>query len=95
MSRIPPHAPASVHQSYNYPPTHTAVPMRNYYYDESEGSYIGDFSESEGLSEGPHGVQHAADVTELYRRKAMPMVAPAPPPTDRYVHRGVYYTHPE
>lgn len=51
-----------------------------YYYDESEGSYIGDFSESEALSEGPHAVPHAADVTELYRRKAMPMVASPHPP---------------
>lgn len=96
MSRVPPQAPPSVHQVYNYPATHTTVPVRpGYYYEESEGSYIGDFSESEALSDAPHGVPHAADVTELYRRKGMHMVAPGVAPGERFLHRGVYYTQPE
>lgn len=96
MSRIPQPAPSVPVQNYNYPPTHTAIPLRpNYYYDESEGSYVGDFSESEAFSEGPHMMAPNADVTELYRRKAMPMVAPPLPSGERFLHRGVYYAPPE
>lgn len=59
MSRLP-------QQVYGYHPS-------GYYYEEADDSYIGDYSEGECISETPpHMVTATADLTELYRGKAMP-----------------------
>lgn len=56
MSRVP-------QQIYSYHPA-------AYYYEEADDSYVGDYSESEGISETPpHMVTGAADLTELYNRR--------------------------
>ncbi|XP_022915853.1 uncharacterized protein [Onthophagus taurus] len=71
-----------------------APPPHQYFYDEMEG-YIGDYSESEGLSDAaPHLITAGnPDITELYRRKAMALPVAqnhynhflhAPPPPEYY-----------
>lgn len=60
---------------------HSTAPC--YYYDDMEG-YVGDYSESEGMSDGAgHGIVPGTppDVTEIYRRKTVaPPTVPAPIP---------------
>lgn len=84
MSRSPGRQYAYQAQTSNVPP--------EYYYDDTEG-YVGDYSESDGLSDSPHLVAAATpDVKELYRRPQT--VSPtrdhyttqAPPPPTQNVY---------
>lgn len=76
-------------QRYGYAQATTPL---NYYYDDTEGSYGGDYSESEALSDTQQMIpRQTPDVTELYRRKVI-AVAPRPATADPYnMHRGIYY----
>lgn len=80
MSRLP-------QQVYGYHPA-------NYYYEEADDTYVGDYSESDGISETPpHMVTGTADITELYRRK---MAAAIPTQQERFQQQQqhpYYYTH--
>lgn len=76
MSRLP-------QQVYTYNPS-------NYYYEDAEESYVGDYSENEGISEGfpQHLITANPDLTEVYRGKA-------PPQQERVYHQQQpwYYAH--
>lgn len=70
MSRSPPGP------QYNY-----AAPQ-NYYYEEPDGC-VGDYADSDALSERSKIIQPPSNVTEIYRRKlgAVPAI---PPPHENY-----------
>ncbi|KAK9746865.1 hypothetical protein QE152_g5784 [Popillia japonica] len=76
------------------------APAACYYYDDMEG-YVGDYSESDGLSDGGTHVVTAQppppDVTEIYRRKTVSpttippaAIPPPPPPTTSMDYHAVY-----
>ncbi|GJQ83862.1 hypothetical protein Trydic_g6740 [Trypoxylus dichotomus] len=77
----------------SYAPYGASTPApAGYYYDDMEG-YVGDYSESDGLSDGaPHVVAASPDVTEIYRRKTVPSTIPTamPPPAAQLDYHAVY-----
>ncbi|KAI4462144.1 hypothetical protein MML48_5g00001507 [Holotrichia oblita] len=83
----------------NPPAPQLPTPTACYYYDDMEG-YVGDYSESEGLSDGGTHVVTTQppppDVTEIYRRKTVspttipPTAMPPPPPTTPMDYHAVY-----
>lgn len=76
MSRVP-------QQLYGYHPS-------GYYYEEADDSYVGDYSEGEGISETPpHMVAATADLTELYRGKVVTM--PMQHETFHHMQQQQYY----
>lgn len=80
MSRLP-------QQVYSYHPANYS------YYEDVDDSYVGDYSESDGVSENPpHLVAGTPDITELYRRK----MAAVQPQQERYrqqQHQPYFYAH--
>lgn len=74
-------------------PTSSPPSSPCYYYDDMEG-YVGDYSESDGLSDGATHVVTTSppDVTEIYRRKAAspPIASAGLPPSSQMDYHAVY-----